>query len=232
MALAVDSEMPSGVGAFATNASALSFGFNNVAGTLLTVQAACGNTAGLAGVLSTITYNSVSLGSPDVSIGWGTGSDMVGIWHLESPPTGTNTVIVTTSEVCLEIIAGCISLTGENPFNPVINEQSAKLDTSNGTTPTVTVPGTTSGNIVVDCMGTGTLETANGQTLSWLKNVDSLSGGGNAASQRAAGTGGAVVMSYTVASDWWGICAAEIAAAPAAGDAGTLGFSPIPFGQL
>lgn len=219
-ALAVNSNTTSATaGSGATTASATTgYSFTNTAGTLLLVCAEASSGGGTATDVTAVTYGGVSMtlgASSTAKIRWDTGNASVAsLWYLLSPATGANTVSMTvTSAALVGWISGAISFTGNDGTTPI--RTTAFTATGNSTKPGVSVTGTTSGNIIVDCMGTGsgvTSATAPSTNI-WIKNVNGNSGGNNAASSRSAGTGASVTMAYTVTLDIWGTVAVEVQAA-------------------
>lgn len=130
----------------------------------------------------------------------------VELFGLLNPPTGAKSVAVTLAPNSGTISAGSISVTGAGSFGTAWGAYGP----SGG--PTITLTGTTSGNLIVDVAGTGAGFTGSGQTGRWLKNTNTDSAAGNGA-QSTAAAGGSVTMSYTDISDWWAIAAVEIVAA-------------------
>lgn len=225
MALSIDSNMPSSAGAGSTNALSLTFAFTNTSGTLLVCAIGWGDRqfGSNTFALSSVTYNSVALTSAIV-IQYDNTSDGAALYYLLNPATGSNNLVITftggsgTNNRAIE--AGCTSFVGNDTVSPIGVTNSAKFDTGAGdTTPSVTLAGTSSGNIIMDAMATGSGFSSTGQTLNWSINQNVLTAGGNAASSRAA-AGGSVTMSYTVVQDYWGIVAAEIKAAASVVNAG------------
>lgn len=219
MALAVDSQMPSGVGQSAVSSDSLTYSFTNAAGTLLVCQVSWGRPSGTTWTLSGVSYAGVAM-TLAVGIGFdGASHNGAGasIFYLLNPATGANNLVVTMNSGTAAnraIASGCISFTGNNSAAPVKAGQTfSARDESGGTNPTLAATATAAGNIIVDAVAIGSGITGSGQSISWLKNVNTNSAGGNGAGSRAAGNGGTVTMSYAGTQDEWGICACEIAAA-------------------
>jgi len=210
--LAIDSQESAATGHNSAT-SPLTWSFNNVAGTTLV----CGFVMGAAtsaSISGTPTYNGVNMKQVDGHI-WNSGGAAIYLYYLNSPATGSNTVSVsaTFSGANPQIIGGCISFTGLGSFG---TPAFAKQDVSSSTTATVTVTGTTSGNKVIDVVGTGSGVTSatSPSVLSWKKNVNALTATNNAA-QSYQSAGGSITMAYTVVSDFWAINAVEAKITPA-----------------
>jgi hypothetical protein len=219
MALAVNSEMASSAG-FNSAGSPFTYSFNNAAGTLLVVGVLVTGTSGSAAAISAVTYGGTAMTAVSgASVTWDSGgvsANLLKFYYLLSPLTGSNTVSITWTDppAPVDAISGAISFTGNDSVTPI--RSTAFTNTAlTGTTASVVVTGTTTGNIVVDISGCGASAGFSGRTntLSWAKNVSGSTGGDNAESTRAAGTGGSVTMSHTVsASDSWGVVAIEVQA--------------------
>jgi len=139
------------------------------------------------------------------------------LFALVSPGTGAKTVTVTTSSG--NIIGGSLTFTGSGSLGTAVT---AAGDNSTGSAPpTVSVTGTTAGNMVVDAACYGSALSNPGQTQRWLDNVDGASAAGNAA-QQTASAGGTITMSWApTLLDFWGMVAVEVQAS----GAGTAGVS-------
>jgi hypothetical protein len=210
----------------------VSFSFTNTAGTLLIVGVivtcgAGGTVYSQNAITTSVTYNGVSLTkitgaaqawAPDAS---SFNQNEASLWYLTNPATGANTVVVNCQYAdCAnvtfdqDVIAGAQSYTGAASFGTPVG---AKVDTGGGSTsPSVTVSSTTTGNLVVAMMGTGTGYTSTSNTIAWSLNVSTLTAGDNAAMTTQAPSGSSTTMTDTVSQDWWGIVAVELQAAAAA----------------
>lgn len=219
MALAIDSQMPTATGASITNNTVLTYSFTNTAGTFLLVGLGWGNSAVASLVISSVTYNGVGM-TVSVSVGYdGAAHNQSGtaIASLLNPATGANNVVVTLTGSISSLTAihsGAMSFTGNDTSTPVVaSSGKTNFRESAGTTATVTSGTTTSGNIAVAQMAAGSGYSATSQTLSWSKNVNTNSAGGNGAMTYANGTGGAIAFSNTIGSDFMGMVCLEVAAA-------------------
>lgn len=222
MALAVDSEMASQVGASGTTSTTLTYSFTNTAGTYLIVGAAtCADAANP--TVSGITYGGTAMTKIDNQV-YGSSVD-VALFKLASPATGANNVVVTVTTTAA-IMSGATSFTGEHATTPV---GTAAKASGTSTTPSVDVTSTTSGNIVVDVAASGSAFSATGagQTLGWVININNLASGNNGQGSREPGNGGTVTMSETCGSDSWGIVAVEVKAAGGGGTA-SVGTASLP----
>lgn len=175
---------------------------------LLIVTVAMG-LVGDGGTTLSATYNGVAMTSVGV-VHANNGTDgYVQMFRLIAPVTGTNTVQITAAgNTPHDLVGGSVSFNNVNQTSPLGTPATAF---GSGTTPTVNVAGTTSGNLVVDAVCNGSSITSSGQTNRWLRNANTSTAAGNAASSTALG-GGTVTMAYTVSSDWWGILAVEVKA--------------------
>lgn len=228
-ALAVDSEMPTSAGQGSATVNTLSFSFTNTAGTLLVCGVMAGGISGTVPTINNPTYNSVSMGTPDItkSAHQGNLGGLMAIYHLLTPATGANTFAVTTTGTVPELLAGCISFTGNDTSTPIKQTGSANEGGVSGTALALTLAGVVSGNIpVAFCGGASTL-TAENQTLSWLKNVDVGSSLGNGAMTRSASSGSVAFTCTQSPGDWWAFTGVEIAAAAGAAATPTSGTMPL-----
>jgi hypothetical protein len=155
-------------------------------------------------VTTTVTYGGAAMTSLGVVAADNSNVGYAQLFGLLNPATGAQTVAVTVSSASW-ITGGSVSFTGAGGFGTAVTAF------GNGTAPTVAVTGTTSGNMVVDVVATGTGVTSSSQTNRWLKNTNVSSGAGNGAGSTAA-AGGSVTMAYVVGSDYWGIIAVEVQA--------------------
>ncbi len=235
-ALAVQSSMPASActtGVKPTSATGCTFvgqgvasispSFTNTSGTLLVcgVSMNVGNSSASPTGFTSVTYGGTSMGTADKLQGSGTtfctGGDTncvrTASYHLLTPSTGAQTLVVTPT-VTSNIFASCISFTGNDTSAPigVTNSNS----TGSGAGISVALASTTSGNIVVDMASTGGSFSTSTQTWMAGDNKDGTTTGNNASSSRATSAGGTVTMSYTGATDNWGIVAVEVKAAAAA----------------
>jgi hypothetical protein len=93
MALAIDSQEASATAHHSTS-SPLTWSFNNVAGTLLVIVAHVTDQGGSACALGTPTYAGVSMTqAPSSSVTWNS-ADILAIYYLLNPATGSNTVSI------------------------------------------------------------------------------------------------------------------------------------------
>jgi len=219
--LTVDSQMPSQAGqASAGGATSLTYSFTNSAGTLLVVCADIGSGFGGSGTITGITYNGVSMTSSVTRRNGNNADAQVGLFYLLNPATGAHNVVVSATNTDANgiIISGAISFTGNDTSTPIKQSTAADDGGVNGTTASVNVTSTTSGNIVVDCANNGTSMGTSSNTLTWKKNADAGDFGNNAASSYASSSGGTVTMKYTGnGNDSRAIVAVEVAAAAGGG---------------
>jgi hypothetical protein len=233
MALAIDSQEASTTGHHSTT-SPLTWTFTNTAGTLLMCGIVVTNSTGLP-TIGTVSYNGVAMTPFGTGRSWDSPvSEFVQWFSLLSPATGAHTMSVAYTPVgsIPDAIAGCISFTGNNTSTPVINETTAFSNT-NSPLATVTMSGTTSGNYLLACVGTGTGVTgahSGDGTLTWKLNVSTGTAGDNAGALYLLSGGGSATVAFDVSSDEWGLDAVEI---QAAGGGATKGlFLPTPMTGL
>jgi hypothetical protein len=178
------------------------------------------------GLSTTATYNAVSMTSLGVVHSGGSTSGYVQFFYLINPASGANNVVVTAAGStggAVDYGGGSISFTGVHQTTPL---SSPFTNTANGTSVSVNVTGTTSGNMVVDtaCAGTSMTSVGGSQT----QRIHANTGSGAAANQlglSTAAAGGTVTMTWNGGADFWGIIAAEVLAA--GGAAVTATSSPL-----
>jgi hypothetical protein len=215
--LAIDSQESGGV-AHHSNTSPGGSSFTNNAGTLLLLGVVV--TANSGGPPSaSVTYNGASMSplasvtfQPVVSIN----VSGVFLFGLEYPALGSNALSITFGDGSgpgdLDALWAAISFTGE--LQGAWNKQTAtNFSNSLGTTASVTLNGTTSGNYIVSVAATGTGFTGaiSPTVQSAILNESTATGGDNIilGYQPAGGT---QIASYSQSSDDFGIVAMEIAA--------------------
>jgi hypothetical protein len=202
----VDSVSPGPSGASSAGSTTTSWG-HTCTGTnrLLIVGVAVGGNPST-GITTSVTYNGLAM----TSIGSvASNNDTVGyvqLFRLVAPTVGTHSVVVTTSLTTSATSAGSVSFVGVNQSTPVGTPVTAFGDS---TTPSVTVTGTTAGNLVIDASCCGKAFSADTQTSQWRCNTNTASAAGNAACSIAPG-GGSVTLAHTVTADFWGSIAVEV----------------------
>lgn len=233
MALAIDTEMPSNAGQSSTASSSLTYSFNNAAGTLLVIGVSWGSAAAFA--MSGVTYNTVAMTQvTGAVVGYdGAGHNFSGaaLYFLLTPATSAHNVVVSmtgTPGGSTAILSGGISFTGHDLVTPIVASSGKSNFQESGTTSaTVGSATTTSGNIVLAQMATGSGYSSTTQSRSWSLNVNGLSAGGNGALTRAAGTGSTITMTDTITSDFFGMVCCEIAAASGGATRGLFRTPPL-----
>lgn len=216
MPVTFDAVGPSSAGAAAPNAASLSWS-HTASGTFRLVIVVCAAGKGIdTGVALTATYGGVSMTSLGLIHSNNSNAGFVQMWGLIAPATGAQTVVVTNSGPTADLEGGSVSFNGVNQTTAWQNVATAF---GNSTAPSVSIT-SSSGNMVIDGVANGQAITSSGQTNRWLKNQNSTTAAGNAASSTASGAG-SVTMSYTVTSDWWGIIGADIIADSGGGGGGT-----------
>lgn len=216
--LAIDSQ-ESANAAHHSITSPLTWSFTNTAGNLLIVGVIATGDTGTS-TITGVTYNGVSMTAvTNAPRTWNTTASAVYLFFLVNPATGANTVSVSASIAGAnpDIIAGAISFSGANTSSPV-SAGFTNFSTVVGTTASVSVTGTTSGDFVVSAAGTGTgFTSANAPTVtSASANVSNFNAGDNYELGQQSTSGGSVTAGYTMTSDVFGIIAAEVFAATGA----------------
>lgn len=222
MTVAFDAVGPSSAGAThaqsATSPMTLSWSHTCTGSNrLLIVSVAVGPAASDANVSAlTVTYNGVSMTSVGRVHSNAATAGFVEMFRLIAPATGPNTVLVTCTfggADSMSLSAGSVSFTGVDQTTPIAHTNTA---TGSSATPSVAVT-SASGNMTIDAVANGSAITSATapSTNRWLRNTDTFSAAGNGAASTQSGTA-SNTHAYTVTSDWWGIIAADIAAAAGA----------------
>ena len=210
--VAFDAVAPSAAGQSATNTSSTSWS-HTCTGTnrYVTVGVALGQNPDTRTVA--VTYGGVAMTPIKLQRTDNATAGYIQLFGLVNPATGPQTVAVTvTGGVVESLTCGSVSFNGVDQNNPLGTPVAAF---SNSTTVSVVVPNTTIGNMIVDAAAQGTGIQSSGKTNRWKRNTNFNTGAGNGAQSTAAGTGGSVTMSYTSgATDFYGIVAVELKAAP------------------
>lgn len=226
MAVTVDSEMVSNVAASATAVSSLTYSFSNTAGTYLAVAVLATNpNGGGAFTLSSVTYNSVAMTQyaatkEDWDVHAGPGHSLQAFYTLQSPATGSKSVVFTASATVHALISAAISVTGQATSAAEANGQINFSDSATTTSPAVSLTTVQSSSL---CLGwyshgsgiqTPTLDV--GQVQSAFKDVDTSTAGSNSSLTRFTGSGTISPTEAVSVSDAWGVSAMEILASGAA----------------
>jgi hypothetical protein len=112
--------------------------------------------------------------------------------------------------------AGVVSFLGSHVTTPL---GSAFTANGTGTTPSVGVTDSVTGDLVSDVQvnGCGGASVGAGQTQRWLQQFDCLAYGNNGGGSTEPGASGTVTMSWAITSDSWGIIAVTIKQAAGGG---------------
>lgn len=209
--VAFDAVGPSSAGASATSPTATLSWSHTCTGAnrLLVVGVAIGD-ASTGSLTTAVTYNGVAMTSVGKVASNNQTAGYIEMFRLVNPPTGTNTVLVTPSVTANAVSAGSVSFTGVHQTTPLGTAVTAFGSSS---TPSVTVTGTTSGNMVIDAACAGTAFTASTRTSRWRRNTNTSTAAGNAGSSTVAAPGGSVTLAHTITADWWSSVAVEVKAA-------------------
>ena len=212
MAVAFDAVGPSSAGTSVSGATSLSWTHTGV-GSALAYIAGGGCAADAATTTLTVDgASATSLGK--VHNGGGT-AGFTEAFGIANVATGARSVVWTAS-TSTDLEGGSASYTGAGTtFGTAFGTPVTHASAGNVSSDTVTVTGTTAGNIVSGLGSAGSsISSFTGQR--WLINFNALSGAGNAAGGDAAG-GGSVSLTLTeTAADFIGLVAVEILAGTAA----------------
>jgi hypothetical protein len=214
MALAFDAVGPSSAGAFTAGTGPLTWAQTcSGSSRLLLAQATVDVVTWSSGVVSA-TYAGAAMTFVTAwqSGGAGKAAGYTALFKLINPATGTNNVVITSSSGS-PITGGSISFTGADQVTGIGTAHTADPAGVNATTASITLTGTTAGNIVVAvmCNGSGT-SSATAGTSRWISNH----GGGGAAGDSAGASiaaGGSVTITWAINSDWYAIIGVEVLAA-------------------
>jgi hypothetical protein len=161
------------------------------------------------GATATCTVGGVTATSlGQVAAGGGT-TGIVQAWYLAGVGSGAHTVVVTCSTAA-DVECGSMAYSGVGSLGtPFTNHSSGT-----GTTASVGVTGTSTGNMVAGFVAAGDTVNSTTQTSRWVNNFEGGAGQatGNAAGADAAGTGSTVTMSWTVNISPWAVIAVEVQA--------------------
>lgn len=148
------------------------------------------------GVTSTATYNSVSMTSIAKIHSDNATAGYIELFRLINPPTGAHSVFVGVSSSS-NILAGGVSVTGADQTTP---EASVNSVAGVGTSAGQTVSSTT-GNLVMDLIGSAAILSFSVATNRWLNNHDTTTSVGNARMATQAG-GSSVIMAEVTSGNW------------------------------
>lgn len=230
MAVTYDAVGPAGGGGANGTATPLEWAHVN-SGNCVVVAAT--SDTGTSNLVTGVTYGGVTLpflkfviSNNSVYGGIALYGGVSGVAGVGTLPTGSNTVSVAFTGAA-STIGGSVSAASAGSLGTPVSNYGAAGNMS------VTVPGTTSGGLVVvaGCEGAtgGTWGGSNGVALRWSRNVASDSGADNAGGGTVASAVGDQTAGLTIdVSDYWGLVAVEVlpvtgtsfTATPAAADGG------------
>lgn len=144
------------------------------------------------------------------------------LYGIAAQASGAHTIVITITggAASLTLESGSLSYTGAgNTFATAFGTPvTAFGDSSVSGTQTVTVSGTTAGNMVAGLGSIGTGNITNPATSRWAANFSNSNGAGNAGmADKAAGGSVSFTWTDTGGGDFWGAIGVEILAAVAAG---------------
>lgn len=210
MAVAIDAVSPGSTAAVNGGATAVSWSHTVGTGSnqALYVAAIIGfSPADTTHATATVTYNGVAMKSvgkvKSNNQEWG----FVEVFRMLAPPTGSHTVVVTSSVTAHSLIGGGISLNNVDQTTP-----NGPIGTSNfgsGTTATTAAIASATGNLVIAAAAGGSGFSATTGTARFSLNDDTAGGAGNGYCATYAGAS-TVTPSFTLASDWWSVVAFNV----------------------
>jgi hypothetical protein len=153
MPLAIDNYVGLSGAASANGAVSLTFSHEVIAGSLLIVAVVVGGSEGC--VINSVTYNGDTM---SLAVDRAVSGDTLGkvaLYYLAIPDAGTHDVVITTDDANTgAIIGSAISLLGADLANPIVG---TPTEADGATEPsTVTMSGTTAGNLLFGVWGSGT----------------------------------------------------------------------------
>lgn len=215
-AITIDSTEASGAGhRCSTTNCTLSWTFTNTAGNFLICSFVATESSGVI-TMNTPTYNGSNMTLAGSQLGWDTNTSKTAIYYMTSPPTGGNTVSMSTSGGggTFAVLGGCMSFGGVDTSSPIGTPTTGT--NSSGTTATAgsITAAATSYIFAGGGWGSGTGGTAGGSfTRTFLTNGSGNTAGDNILGEYIVGTGGSISPTFTwTGSDHWGIQAVEIKA--------------------
>lgn len=214
MSVAFDAVGPSSAGASSTASTSLSWSHTCTGSNLVLIAAVAMGASVDTGITTAATYNSVSMTSLGVVHSGTLTAGYIQAWYLIAPATGANTLAITASGGTPGTLAGgSCSFTGADQTTPMGTAFTGHDNNTPVGTGSVSVTGTTSGNMIFSaiCTGSGG-ESATTGTLRWNKFVNGNSAAGSGAMSTIAAPGGTQAMSWSFNTDDWGAIAAEVKA--------------------
>lgn len=204
-------------GTHASSTSSASFSYTVTGSNPFLAVTHAADTSGSA-VLSSATYNSVSLTNANVNGTGAAGSNKkTGIMYLAAPATGANTLAVTYSTTFTQTaVTGVISLSGTAQTSPVDTGSGSSAPVSNTThSLTNTAANANEWQISVITFDTATLTASTNQTTRWTNNTNGFShmaGGANV----LAGSGSQAVIWTTNSGNNWAMSVIYVKPVPPA----------------
>lgn len=213
MAVAFDAVGPSSSGAGVGSGTGLTWTHTATGSNLyVIVGVAVGTTGSDAALTASATYAGAAM-TPLAKVH---SANLAGgyaqLFGLAAPPSGAQTATVSLSAAAT-IVAGSISLTGVDPNTPVGTPGRAYGRSSSAM---LVLPGTISGNRVVDIFAGGSATTSTNGVLRWSRAVNGTNAG-NAAQGSRGSSGGDITVTYALPTDEWALIAVEVLAYNASG---------------
>jgi hypothetical protein len=165
-----------------------------------------------------VTYGGVAMTKVDEVTG-DAAQSYASLWRLKQaslPSAGANNVVITASGTVGgvgRIIGGAVTLEGVNQTTP--ERFTDKVSAASSTPATITVVGgnSSANDIIISVGQSGGAFSAANQTSRWTTNINTDTGGNNAACQTSAGSASDVTHSWTIAGpDIWRIIVSSVQA--------------------
>jgi len=161
------------------------------------------------------TYNSIAMTllQQVVSGDNGESGGFISLFGLANPSTGPNTVQISGAPTSVDVLTGgSLSFTGAGALGTIYTSQSGVAGASSGS---VTIPTTTSGNIVAAFAGNGSgfnslTPWISPATTEWSEIGAGGVGCGASGAAISSSTGSAVTVSWTQSDDWYGAIGVEL----------------------
>ncbi|HUB94055.1 MAG TPA: hypothetical protein VMB52_06145 [Verrucomicrobiae bacterium] len=142
----------------------------------------------------------------------GEAAGFITLFGLTNPAIGSNTVAVTNAPNADVLTGGSLSFSGASSLGTIYTSQSGSAGSSSGS---VTVPTTTSGNVVAAFVGNGSGFNSLTPWISpavteWSDNGAGGNGCGASGGAISNSTGSAVTISWTQSDDWYCAIGVEV----------------------
>jgi len=157
---------------------------------------------------ATVTYNGVSLTAIDRTYN----SNQDGLWFLQGPASGSNTLAINGSSAGDIIVCAVVT---NNTLQTGTPYQNLTTGSGSGTTHSLAITSSQSDSLILAFDESGNTISGPNQTSATIQNLNGSSGIGNGAAQYATGNGSSVTCSWASNGDLWFIAGLEVLPAPA-----------------